>query len=213
MNPDPVTLFGAPYSVYVRAVRLTLAEKGVPYRLQPVDIFAPDGPPTDYLQRHPFGRIPAFQHGEFCLYEAGAIMRYLDEAFAGPALQPSDPAPRARMNQVISILDAYTYRTWVWDLYVERVSNPQQGKAPNEEVIRRALPRAALCLNTLESIMGSAPFLAGRALTLADLHAIPMFAYFIMTPEAQSLLEPHPTLLSWWSRISARPSVRAMAYP
>lgn len=35
MSRDPVTLYGAPYSVYVRSVRLTLAEKGVPYHLQP----------------------------------------------------------------------------------------------------------------------------------------------------------------------------------
>ena len=53
-------VFGAKYSVYVRIVRLSLAEKGVDYELVPVDIFADGGPPTDYLDRHPFGRIPAF---------------------------------------------------------------------------------------------------------------------------------------------------------
>ena len=31
----------APYSVYVRAVRLALEEKGIVYELVPVDIFAP----------------------------------------------------------------------------------------------------------------------------------------------------------------------------
>ena len=36
--PDPV-LFGAAYSVYVRIVRLALAEKRVPYRLHEVDVF------------------------------------------------------------------------------------------------------------------------------------------------------------------------------
>ena len=46
MSDEPV-VYGAPYSVYVRAVRLTLTEKGV------VDVFAPDGPPPEYLARHP----------------------------------------------------------------------------------------------------------------------------------------------------------------
>ena len=32
MSEQPI-LYGASYSVYVRAVRLTLAEKGVPYTL------------------------------------------------------------------------------------------------------------------------------------------------------------------------------------
>ena len=77
-------VFGAPYSVYVRAVRLALEEKGVPYELVPVDIFAPGGPPPEHRERHPFGKIPALEHAGFRLYEAGAITRYVDEAFPGP---------------------------------------------------------------------------------------------------------------------------------
>src|SRR6516225_9595126 len=47
-------VFGAPYSVYVRAVRLALEEKGVPYELVPIDIFAPGGAPPEHQVRHPF---------------------------------------------------------------------------------------------------------------------------------------------------------------
>jgi hypothetical protein len=57
-----VVVFGAAYSVYVRAVRLALTEKSVPYELVEIDVFAPGGPPADYLVRQPFGRIPAFPH-------------------------------------------------------------------------------------------------------------------------------------------------------
>jgi Glutathione S-transferase, N-terminal domain len=124
---EPV-VYGAPYSVYVRAVRLALEEEGVPYRLVPIDVFTPDGPPKEYLNRQPFGRIPAFEHGGFQLYEAGAITRYVDEAFPGPVLQPTAPELRARTHQVISILDSYAYRTLVWDIYVERVSVPKDGR-------------------------------------------------------------------------------------
>jgi glutathione S-transferase len=56
---DPV-VYGARYSVYVRAVRMALAEKGVAYRLVEVDVFAPGGPPAEHLARQPFGEIPAF---------------------------------------------------------------------------------------------------------------------------------------------------------
>ena len=89
------TLFGAEYSVYTRIARLALEEKGGPYAFEPIDIFARDGPPDGYLERHPFARIPAFEHAGFQLYEAGAITRYVDEAFSGPALQPSGLKPRA----------------------------------------------------------------------------------------------------------------------
>jgi glutathione S-transferase len=106
-------VFRAPYSVYGRAARLALEEKGVGYELVPVDIFASGGPPAAHLVRHPFGKIPAFEHAGFRLYEAEVITRYIDEAFAGPRLQPEDVHGRARMTQIISVLDSYVYRTLV----------------------------------------------------------------------------------------------------
>lgn len=207
--PEQPVLYGAAYSVYVRAVRLALIEKGVAYRLVPVDVFAADGPPPEHLARQPFGRIPAFEHAGFALYETGAITRYVDEAFPGPALQPQAPQPRARMNQVIGILDAYAYRTLVWDIYVERVSAPKRGRAPDEARIRDALPRAATCLAAIAAILGAEPFLVGPDLSLADLHAAPVFALFTMAPEAEPLLAPHPGLQRWWEGVAARPSMAA----
>src|SRR5215472_13954473 len=159
-KPIPI-LYGAPYSVYVRAVRLTLEEKGVPYELVPIDIFAAEDAPSEHKARHPFGKIPAFEHAGFRLYEAGAITRFVDEALPGPRLQPDDPHGRARMNQVISILDSYAYRTLVWDIYVERVSKPARGGASDEQRIANALPKAEVCLSALSGLMGEAPWLAG----------------------------------------------------
>ena len=204
-------LYGAPYSVYVRAARLALAEKGVAYRLVPVDVFAPGGPPAEYLERHPFGRIPAFEHRGFRLYETGAITRYVDEVFSGPALQPASPEARARVNQAIGVLDAYAYRTLVWDIYVEQVVAPARGREPDEARIRAALPRAVTCLGALQQIMGPGPHLAGGALTLADLHAAPMFACFATAPAAGPLLAAHPRLGRWWESIAGRPSMTATA--
>jgi glutathione S-transferase len=103
--------------------------------------------------RHPFGKIPAFEHAGFRLYEASAIMRYVDEAFPGPRLQPDDPLGRARMNQIISILDSYAYRTLVWDIYVERVCRPASGTCSDEQRISAALPKAKICLSALSKLM------------------------------------------------------------
>ena len=48
MHPS-VTVYGASYSVYVRIVRIALHEKGVPYNLVPVDVFADEGVPPENL--------------------------------------------------------------------------------------------------------------------------------------------------------------------
>jgi glutathione S-transferase len=210
---DKPIVYGAPYSVYVRAARLALEEKGVDYELVPVDIFAPDGPPPEYRARHPFGKIPAFEHAGFRLYEAGAITRYVDEVFAGPSLQPDDPRGRARMSQVISVLDSYAYRTLVWDIYVERVAKPASGAATDEGRVAAALPKAAICLAALSELMGEAPWLAGATISLADLHAAPIFAAFRLSPESAPLLAAQDRLAAWWDRISARPSFARTRVP
>ncbi len=205
---EPI-VFGAAYSVYLRAVRLALEEKGVAYRLEEVDIFAEGGPPADYLARHPFGRIPAFEHDGFRLYETNAISHYVDEAFDGPPLMPSDLRQRARAHQIISMLDNYAYRTLVWDVFVERVEVPNQGGTSDETKIAEALVRARACLAAVETLMADSAYLAGPRLSLADLRAAPMIAKFRMAPEGARLLDAFPGLARWWDGMAKRPSLAA----
>lgn len=208
-NPiERPTVYGATYSTYVRTVRLVLEEKGVPYELIDIDVFAPGGAPAEYLKLNPFGRIPSFEHEGFFLYEAVAIARYIDDAFDGPSLQPRDIRERARMNQIIGILDSYAYRTLVWEIYVER-NGAKSGKPPDEQRIASALPRARTCIDALCGLMAAGTWLAGSTLTLADLHAAPMFYYFLRTSEGKELMTHAPALTRWWNRIAQRTSVRA----
>lgn len=195
-------LYGADYSVYVRMARMTLEEKGVDYELVPLDIFAAEGIPAWYLEHHPFGRIPAFEHDGFRLFETSAIARYVDEAFDGPALQPADPRGRARMGQIAGMLDAYGYRAMVWDVAVERLEK----EAPDEALIADGLSQAETVLKVLASLKANGPWLLGDQLTLADLHAAPVIAYFVKVTEGRDTLARFADIESWYSRIAARPS-------
>lgn len=204
-----VTVFGAEYSVYVRIVRMTLAEKGVPYDLVEVDIFSDDGPPKGYLERQPFGRIPAFEHDGFRLFETSAIARYIDAAFDGPSLMPADARAAARVNQITGILDGYAYRAMVWDVYVEALEVPQRGGTADNERIAGGLHTAGTCLATLQSLMEDGGFLAGPDLTLADIHALPILAYFNAAPQGADLLAEYPALLQWMQHVMLRPGAIA----
>ena len=144
---DPI-LFGASYSVYARIARLALIEKGVAFRFEEIDIFG--DVPADYLQRHPFKRIPAFEHDGLRLYETAAITRYVDEGFEGPALQPEDPRERARMAQAIGVIDQYLYWPAVRVVYVQRIGRPAEGETSDEAAIAAALPEAERALGALE---------------------------------------------------------------
>ena len=156
---DPI-LYGPGYSTYVRGARLALEEKGVAYSLVEIDFL--QGMPEEQLARHPFGKVPAFEHDGFKLYEACAIERYVDEAFPGPALQPEDPRQRARMAQTVSVTDSYVYPPTVGTLVIQRLVVPMMEGTPDEAAIEAALPKVATAMAALEQLLGDQPFLADK---------------------------------------------------
>lgn len=207
-----ITLLGLRISVYTRIARLALEEKHIDYELREVDIFADDGVPPDYLAINPFGTIPSLLHGDLVLYETSAINRYLDEISPGVNLQPTIPVERARMNQIISMLDSYCYRPMVWDVYVQRVVVPTAGGAADEAFIAAALPGLRKLLELLDGWSGGRGFLVGKSLTLADLHLYPMLSYFVETPEGERMLDSLPRLQQWLRSMRLRESVQATSF-
>ena len=205
-------LYGAAYNVYVRAVRLALAEKGVEYQLIELDLGAEEGAPANYLHHTSFMRIPAFEHAGERLYEASAITRYVEEAFDGPALMPASPRERARVNQIISIIENYGYGPMVWSIFVERCRAVVAGRMADEDKIAVAVPQVAHALDALEE-MTEGPHLIGKMLTLADLHLAAMLAYGTLAPEGETLVEARPRLQRWWSAMKQRPSMRETRSP
>jgi glutathione S-transferase len=99
---------GIPGSPFVRAVLLTLDEKGAPYRLARMAMGEHKAPA--HLARHPWGRIPVLDHGDFRLYETQAILRYLDAVLPEPQMRPAEPRDAARVDQLMNIVDWYLFR-------------------------------------------------------------------------------------------------------
>src|SRR6201988_1937204 len=145
-------VYGSAFSNYVWSARLALAEKGVTHELVDVPFGAQGQEP--HLSRHPFAKLPAFEHDGFALYETQAIMRYVDERFAGTPLQPEDVHEWSRMNQIIGIVDAYASPSIAGTILFNRILVPRLlGGTPDEAAITAALPRAQLCLAEINRLM------------------------------------------------------------
>lgn len=204
----PLILHGYHYSVYNRIARLALAEKGVAYDRVEIDPFALPVPQA-YLDLHPFGRVPTLVHDGFVLYETGAITRYLDRAFAGPALQPEAPRAQARMDQIISVVDSYGYWPMVRQVFSHGAFRPTAGRPADRGEVQAGLAGSAKVLAALEALAAPDGFLVGDQLSLADLHLGAMIAYLTLAPEGAALLSARPRLAAWWERVSSRPSFAA----
>ena len=206
---NDLVVYGVPGSPYLRSALLGLYEKGASYRLAVLGRDTGAAGSAEHLQLHPFGRIPILEHGDFRLYETQAILRYLDAALPGVALQPKDARALARMSQIAGIVDWYVFPSISVGITAERfLSQRIWNRAADEANIAQALPRARLCLQELERLQGSAEFLAGDSLSIADLMVAPQLQFFRGTPEAAALMQG-TSLDAWLKRMQARPSMQA----
>src|SRR5712691_1766310 len=163
-------VYGPAGSTYVWSTRLALAEKGVAHEL--VEIPFGEHRQEPHLARHPFAKVPAFEHDGFELYETQAILRYIDEGFPVAPLQPTDLHQFARMSQIIGIVDAYAWPSIAGAILFNRMLAPRFGLPVDEAAVAAAVPQARLCLAEFARLMGEQTWLAGERVSLADLMVI-----------------------------------------
>lgn len=206
-----ITVYGIPGSPFLRSVEITLKEKEVPYHLQALAPGQHKQP--EHLARHPFGRIPAFEHDGFQLYETQAIIRYLDEKFESPPLTPGSPAERARMNQIIGIIESYFFPKAAAPIAFNRIIGPKLlGLPMDEAAIAEAMPMARICFAELDRLLGDQPYLAGDRVSLADIMLGAQLDLLSDTPEGAELISG-TRLVPWLERMRSRPSFDATQPP
>jgi glutathione S-transferase len=200
-----------PGSPYGRAVLATLEEKAAPYRLSPVAPGALRSEP--HVTRHPFGKVPVLEHGDFILYETQAILRYLDRILPSPPLTPADPRVAARMDQLLNVNDCYLFREVATVITFQRVVGPRLlGMAPDEAAIAAVMPRAHVVFDALAGFLGEQTFFTGESPSLADLLLACDVDFFAGIPEWAPLVGSRANLCAWHARMVGRPSLRATTW-
>jgi len=200
-----------PGSPFGRAVLAVLEEKQAHYRLVPVAPGTQRAEP--HLSRHPFGRVPVLEQGDFILYECQAILRYIDRILPALPLTPADPRAAARMDQAMNVNDWYLFQGVGNVIAFHRIVGPRlMGLTPDEAAIAAALPKAHIVFAELARMLGDAPFIAGGSFSLADILIAPQLSFLAATPEWSELGAPYANLTAWLERVEARPSFAATTW-
>lgn len=210
-------------------VRIGLEEKGLAWTSHHVNLPANEHVTSDYQRIHPGGVVPALVHDGQVVIESNDILVYLDEQFPQPPLRPSDPAMRARLDDLVRAAAAFQPTIKVLShellfrpfrqvgeaevaLYEQHHRDPalvsflrdyaEAGPAWQARV-RQARAELSSALEPLESALGETTWLSGDAFGLADVSWV-VNAHRLQ--QARVELGAWPRFQDWAARASARPA-------
>ncbi len=217
---------------------LALKEKGVAFESHYLDLLNFDQHSPEYLKINPNGTIPALVHDDLLLIESTAIMEYVDQAFDGPQLTPSDPYERWRMRWWMKYFDYYfapSLSMIGWSVFVGpsvRERDPDELRAKidripmkerriawqkaiyntfSAEELAESGRRLDLGILKIEAVLTRRPWLAGETYSLADANAYnTAYALPFSRPDSCND-EKTPHLMEWLRKIYERPATQSMA--
>ena len=226
-------LYQGSTSVCSVKVRLALAEKGLAYEGEVLDLQRGDQHRPDYAKLNPNEVVPTLVDDGKVIIESTLIIEYLDEAFPSPALMPTDPYARAQARLFMKKVDDYlhaacstiTFATANRKVLIQK--SPEDlaahlAKIPNPDYRERqrlsiaqglAAPHVAQALRMhdkyiadMEAALADQPYLAGKSYTLADVAATPYLFRAEILGLDRLWQGRRPKVAAWYDRIRSRPS-------
>jgi maleylacetoacetate isomerase len=158
-------------------VRWALLVKGIPFDVYTVDLLSGEHLAGAHRTRSPIGTVPALQLGDRFLTESVAIVELLEQLVPAPPLYPHDPWLRARVRQVVELINSE-----IQPLQAPSVRDEARGdQAGRAEWVRRfnqrGLAGVEQLLRTIDAEQGPGTFAVGGALTAADLFLVPQLEH------------------------------------
>jgi glutathione S-transferase len=181
----PLTIIGSFVSPYVRKVLACMNLKELAYEVDPITPFFGN---DEFERLSPLRRIPVLVDGDVALSDSSVICAYLDEAYGGHPLFPSDPKDRARARWFEEFADTRLGDLFIWNFFYQRVVRPivwgePADEARVEKALHEGIPRA---LDYLERELPESGFLFGE-IGAADIAIASFFrngAYAGFEPDA-----------------------------
>ena len=200
-------IIGNPGSNFVRAVRMCATEKGVAY-----DHIAA-APHSDEVKAiNPQGQIPVMRHDELELCESQAIARYIDTAFDGPPLVPTDPRAAAPINRWIAATATAVDQLLMRNYVVEYAFHKDDDGNVVRTKIDRALRRFPRMFSMLEDAVAPG-YLGSSEFSMADCFLAPILNATQRFPEGAEAVNNSDALKAYFGRVAARDSFKNTAPP
>ena len=198
-------LCGFHISNYHNKVRLALLEKGVPFEEDPS---CSPSQKEEFVARTPMGKVPFLElDGGRRLAESEVIAEYLEEAYPEKPLLPKDPFERAKVRELVTVME----------LHVELVARrlyPEVffKRGPTSDETKQAVQKdLAKGVRALKALVKFDPYIAGKALTIADCAAfvhLPLVSLATKHGLGRDVLEDIPQVKPYLKMLGERPAFK-----
>ena len=228
-------LFHNDMSTCSQKVRMALAEKGLDWTGHHLNLRAADQQKPEYLALNPNGVVPTIRDDGTVIIESTVINEYIDDAFPGSPLRPSDPAARARMRLwtkqldeglhaatgVVSSCIAFRYQHLdgktpeQLDDYLARMPDAAKRERQTENILKgveskffpAAVRRFDKLLGDMEEVLSNQSWLAGDEFSLADVAYTP-YAVRLDHLQLHGMWDNRPGYAGWYERLQQRPAFK-----
>ena len=197
-----LTLIGHKLCPYVQRAAIVLAEKGIRFERQDIDLAHK---PDWFLKISPLGKTPVLRVDGEAIFESAVICEYLDET-AAPRLHPEDALQRA------------WHRSWMEFGSATLNTIGAFYNAPNEEALAARAAELRAKFRQVEAAMGSGPYFAGEQFSMVDAVFGPVLRYFDVFDEIGDfgdfgVFADTPRVNAWRRALAQRESVRNAVRP
>jgi glutathione S-transferase len=198
-------LCGFHISNYFNKARIAMLEKGLQFELDPS---CKPSQTEDFLARTPMGKVPFIEVDGAHLAESQVICEYLEDAYPQKPLYPRDPLERARVRELITIME----------LHVELVARRLYGQVffgrPASDELKQAVEKDLMRgIRALRDRAKFDPYIAGSELTLADCAAfvhLPLVSLATKLAYGQDMLGSMPQIKPYIQMLGERPAFRTV---
>ncbi len=186
-------------SPYGRKVRVVLAEKKIPFKLQVENPWSPDSPVPAL---NPLGKVPVLVLEDgVSVFDSRVIVEYLDDVSPVGHLIPAEPKSRMVVRGVEALADGVADAAVA--VYLEQKRPADKQSADWLTLQEKTLFRG---LEALSEALGEKPWYLGNSMTLADIACGCMLGYLELRFPEISWRTAHPNLLRLADKLAARAS-------
>lgn len=232
-------LYHANHSTCSQKVRLCLAEKGLEWEAQLINLATNEHLTDAYLKLNPNGVVPTLIHNDAVITDSGVICEYLEEVFPETPMLPIDPAERALVRAWVRYFDEVPtaairvpsfnmaflprFNSLDDDAFQEQQADvrpirkqfyERMGRTGFDDTeIDAALDQLRSTLVRMDERLSNDAWLSGNIFGLADIIVLPLIDRMDDLGLDGMWNDECPNVASWLNRSKARDSFDIAFYP